>query len=363
MFRSVTLSALALLSGCGDSTGKASAVDGGGEGNSAGDACVDNSKAGACGTCIASDDCDQTDEPAYCHGPTKQCVAESGATCRLSSDCDDYDGLEDRICEAGQCVEVKCKEDVECGAVSATATCERSLCSDARWRCAQVPDDRQTPDGKASLRLQVQDLGSKPIRKTANLNVAVCLVSDFPCSPIAGAKATYDYVKGWLSVQGLMQKQRFRLEITSDGMLPVDWYTERVPVGDAEEGQPIFLIPIGLEQTIGNQFDPPLEVDLEANALLLIRSHDCMAGRGEGVSIEVTKPIVDTRIFYLDSRLSVLLDGQATDETGMAGIVNARAEPIIVTAKVGDTMVGRSAVAARAKVVTYLHLYPNDYSR
>lgn len=316
------------------------------------------------------DDCP---EGQTCNVARGACVADARAVCgepgspnvlEPDKDCASYDGKEDYICEDNVCVEPQCKKTADCSGVSDTASCVAGRCDDVTWGCINVPDDRPIPSGTATLNLRILDLGNNPIPKDGGLKTDVCAVpGGGTCLKLSNAKPVYDYETGVLTIKGLQQKQRFWLQITADGQNPVDWYTQRPPVGETTETEPAVLVPTGLEATLASQFDPPIMVDLETKSTMIIRAYNCNGESGEGVSFDVTKALGDTKIFYLDAGYSVLLENQATGATGTGGIANARTEPIEVTAERGTDAFPNFAITPRPKVLTYLALYPNDFSK
>jgi len=317
---------------------------------------------------------DECGDNATCDVQRGMCVDPAKASCGLpgspnaldpNKDCANYEGLESYLCNPDKvCEKPDCRNDEDCAAEGDSLTCVDGACKDVTWGCTRMPDDREVPaSGTATLRLQIVDLGMSPIKKENNLKVNVCAIpGGATCIPISSAKTSYDYETGFLSVSELQQKQRLWLEISSTGTAPVDWYSQRVPVGVTEETEPAVLVPVGIENTIGMQFEPDIIVDLETKSTMIIRMYNCNAQNGEGVSIAVTKALEDTKIFYLNATYQVLLDEQATDATGTAGIANAQAIPIRITATRDGALVTQFDLTPRTKRLTYLALYPSDYS-
>jgi len=316
------------------------------------------------------DDCP---EGQTCNVARGACVADARAVCgepgspnvlEPDKDCASYDGKEDHICEDNVCVEPQCKKTADCSDVSDSASCVMGRCDDVTWGCIGQPDDREVPaSGSATLKLKVLDLSMLPFTD-GSLKVTACSVPNLgTCSKLPNAKISYDEETGWLSVAGLLQKQRFWLQITAADKVPVDWYTQRPPVGVTEEPEPAVLVPVGIESLIGGMLDPMVEVDLETKSTMIIRAYNCNAENGEGVSFDVSKALADTTIFYLDSGYQVLVNEQATDATGTGGIANARAAAIRITVTRGGALVTEFDVTPRPKVLTYLALYPQDYSK
>lgn len=308
--------------------------------------------------CSTEKKCD--DEGDVCKLDSSQCVALNDATCIADADCANYDGLANNICEDSRCESPECTKDDQC---TGGQSCVMGRCDDVTWGCADQGEDRTPTLPTATLRVKVTTLTGGTLKPDEELAVKVCSVAVPDCMlEVADAAWSYDSATGFLEVTGLTQRQKFWLSITAKNQAQVDWYTQRPPIDVTEEPEPIVLVPANIGTLIGNNFDPPIFVDLENKATMIIRVYNCSLKNAEGVSVRMNKPTADEKIFYLDANYSILLDEQETDATGTAGIANTAPIPNrVIVERSGGAGVTEFNLTPRTKVLTYLALYPRNY--
>ncbi len=301
-----------------------------------------------------------------CNTDLGQCISLNAASCdsskadRGDADCDHYAGFESYICQSNRCQPPQCEETADCTGVSATAECVSGRCDDVTWGCVGKDDVRESMSMTASLELTVIDLlFSKAL---PDLRVKACPVQGDPsCNTPLPVTIEYNQETALLTVSGFQKGAPIRLTLEATNQAKVDWYTNRTAIDVNVETAPAIMVPADIGDTLGMQFDPDIVVDLETKGTVIARMYDCKDEPAEGVSIEVSKALIDTKIFYLDSKNSILLDEQETTAAGAAGAANVRAEPIRLTVSRGGQTVTQFDFTPRVQRLTYLSLYPWQY--
>lgn len=196
--------------------------------------CAADAECRARGGAFASSICSETEQlcaPAQCND-NAQCGA--GQTCDLGSN---------------RCVKRDCDTTEECllKAPSPTVQCMQGFCVDPSWECIGKPDNRpRNASESGTIRVKLlSSIDQKPVPGTT-WSIKVCTPPQFDpecASPLAVPTPTYDAATGTVTITGLSYDMPVRMMFDEtalkdpDGqttLIPIDFYTQRPPVGDTE---------------------------------------------------------------------------------------------------------------------------------
>lgn len=263
---------------------------------------------------------------------------------------------------------ITCSVPADCGSASPTVACSSGVCIDPTWGCIGKPDDRPSASSLATLRVRLVDIGSsRPLAGSVITKVCTVPTSNAPaCTPLPGGAAEYDANTGLVNVTGLPANQPFRLVIepgSGSSFYPIDFYTQRLPRGVAEEVPVVITLSIQAGEALASAYDPPIVVRPDGTHVLA-NFVDCTGKPAAGVAIEVNTPekFAESRILYMGADGLPDLTRPSSSAVGIGiGLNTPTANPIDVRGRVGTMALPTLTVRGFPGHLTVLNMYPRAY--
>jgi hypothetical protein len=233
----------------------------------------------------------------------------------------------DSICVEQECVAPECKMDMECSAAGPTATCKSGRCVDELWGCLNDPPPADSPK---TLKFEGPLIDFATRTPTVNTRAFLCRSSPPGCNPpVSGPHG--------LNTNGILSIPINGVETTG-----FDGYV-RIEADNPDTMMPelpmLFVFPRPLRQpfvvdgtrplamirpgTI-DQFSvlfPGVMVDEATTGLITLRLFDCLDQPAANLRLALNNSMGE-RFYVTDSEFKPDVDAVATDEAGIAGLMN-----------------------------------------
>jgi hypothetical protein len=289
-----------------------------------------------------------------------------------------------------RCAKRECDTTEECrrSKPSPTVECVQGFCVDPTWSCVGQADDRKRePGATGTLKIPVvSSSDGKPI-PGSDWRVKVCRPAQFDekCdTPVTTASSEYDAETGVVTIHGLSYETPVRIqfdETALGGYIPMDFYTQRPPVGVTEVpairvvSYTVLAALIDSFKAVQGGMDQPVNNAL-GNIYGLI--FDCQGAPASDVQLSYTNALGATfapepLVLYFDEQQVPSLVRKWSYPTGVFSSLNIPLENInVATTLIVDgasTPLKTRAIRSEYKLrlaplrMTTVHFYPRDYTR
>lgn len=340
-------------------------------------------------------------------------------SCNSDRDCKERGGVfETAICSEAErlCAPAECVDNAQCGVgqtcdtatnrcakrecdttedcrrskPSPTVECMQGFCVDPTWSCIGQPDDRKRSAGETgTLRVPLfSSFDGKPVPGSA-WKARVCPPAQFDenCDrPLDGVTSEYDSESGIMTISGLSYETPFRIQLDetalNDAVIPMDFYTQRPPVG-VTEVPPIRVVSrTGLAALVASfasiqamGYMQPINPALGNVYGLLF---DCEGKLAGDVQVGYTNALGTTfnpepLILYFDEQQVPSLVRKWSYSTGVFSTLNLPVENVNASTTLivdgTSTPVKTRSIRSEYKLrpaafrLTTVHFYPRDYTK
>lgn len=227
----------------------------------------------------------------------------------------------DNICVEQECVAPECKMDMECSETGPTATCKSGRCVDEVWGCLNDPPPADAPK---TLKFEAPVIDFVTRNPTTMTRAFLCRSSPPGCNPpVSGPHGlnAMDLLSIPINNVGATGFDGY-IRVEAEGELPLLFVFPRPLRNDfvVDSTKPLALIRPGTIDQFSVLF-PGVMVDEDTTGLITLRLFDCLDRPAANLRLALNTSMGE-RFYVTDAEFKPDVDAVATDEAGIAGLMN-----------------------------------------